>query len=84
MHQTQLIYSCAAGLRPHFDGTDGWIVFLNAAVVINATTVIIQFMTNSIDSDGVLFINDVLFERMLCGTQIRQYFVNLLEKKKTE
>lgn len=62
MHQTQLIYSGAAGLCPHFNGTDGWIVFLNAAIVVNAAAVIIQFMTNSIDPDGVLFVNDILFQ----------------------
>lgn len=79
-HRTQLIYPSAAGLCPHLDGAYGWIVFLDAPVVVDASTVVVQFVADGIDPDGVLFVNDILFEGMLCITQIRQYSVDLCEK----
>lgn len=79
MHHTQLIYSGAAGFRPHFNGANSWIVFLDAAVVINAATVVIQFMAYGINANCIFLVNDILFERMLGRTQIRQYFVDLLK-----
>lgn len=81
-HRTQLIDSGAAGLCPHLDGADRWIVFLDAAVVVDAPTVVVQFVAHGIDADGVLLVNDILFERMLGTTQIRQYSVDLLRKMK--
>lgn len=51
-----LIDSSATGLRPLFDGADRWIKFLNATIIINASTEIAQLMTDRIDSNCIFFI----------------------------
>lgn len=75
--RTELIDARAASCRPHFDCADSRIVLLDAAVVVDAATVVIQLMANGIDANCVLLVNDILFKRMLGGTQVRQYSIDL-------
>lgn len=75
-----LIYANAAGLRPLLDAANGRIEFLNAAVIVDATAEITQFMANAIDANCILFVEDILFQGVLSRSQIVQLLVYLTEE----
>lgn len=60
--ETLLVDSNVTGLCPHFNGANRWIVLFNAAIIINASTEVIQFVAYGVDAKRILLVNNILFE----------------------
>lgn len=87
--QDKLVNSKSTGLNPILATAHAFVEFFNSAIVVNASTTIIQLMTHRIDSDGSFFVDDILFEGVLGSTRVRQlpcylmnYFTTFISKQK--
>lgn len=64
-------------MNPCLNAAYGRIVFLDAAKIVNAAAVIAELMTNGIDAQRWLFVDNVILQGMLGGSQIGQLLLDL-------
>lgn len=68
----------AAGLRPRINTADGWVVFLDAAIVVDATRVVAHPMANGVYAQRGLLVDNVLLQFVLDRPEICQSLIDLL------